>query len=86
MRDTSAIEQNLYRRVGTLLLASAISIPVLKLLHLSVPFFDAPDATAGFDWTLAEVQQLHLAMSDTMQREVDLLAALASPTPALVAA
>lgn len=54
--------------------------------ELLVPVFDATDAVAGFDWTLAEVQQLHLAMSDVMQREVDTLAALAPGSRALVAA
>ena len=54
--------------------------------ELLVPVFDATDAVAGFDWTLAEVQQLHLAMSDVMQREIDALAALAPPPRALVPA
>jgi flavin-dependent dehydrogenase len=36
---------------------------------LSVPFFAITDRIASFDWSLAEVQQLHRAMSDLMQRE-----------------
>lgn len=44
--------------------------------QLSAPFFAITDRIASFDWTLAEVQQLHRAMSDVMQREVEALAGL----------
>lgn len=53
---------------------------------LSIPLFDATDAVAGFDWNLSEVQQLHLTMSDAMQREVDALAAMEALAPPSVAA
>jgi menaquinone-9 beta-reductase len=42
--------------------------------QLSVPFFEITDRIASLDWTLDEVQRLHLGMSDIMQREVDTLA------------
>lgn len=41
--------------------------------ELSLPLFEMTDAVASFDWTLDEVQQLHLAMSEVMQREVEML-------------
>ncbi len=41
--------------------------------ELSLPFFELTDAIASFDWTLDEVQQLHLRMSEVMQREVEVL-------------
>lgn len=44
--------------------------------ELSVPFFDVTDTVAGFEWTLDEVQRLHLAMSDAMRREMDVLTEL----------
>lgn len=53
---------------------------------LAIPLFDITDAVAGFAWTLDEVQQLHLKMSDAMQAEVDVLAALDSHPTDRVAA
>lgn len=54
--------------------------------ELSIPFFDATDVVAGYAWTLPQVQQLHLTMSDVMQDEVDALVGLepvhASPVAA----
>ena len=43
---------------------------------LAIPLFDITDTVASFTWTLPEVQRLHLAMSDTIQHEVDALAIL----------
>lgn len=43
---------------------------------LSVELFAATDTVAGFAWDLAQVQQLHLVLSDVMQREVDVLGGL----------
>ena len=47
--------------------------------ELSTPVFDATEAVAGFGWSLEEVQQLHLTISDAMQREVDVLSGLHMP-------
>jgi flavin-dependent dehydrogenase len=44
---------------------------------LSAPFFEITDRIARLDWTLDEVQRLHLDMSDIMQREVDALSGAA---------
>jgi 2-polyprenyl-6-methoxyphenol hydroxylase-like FAD-dependent oxidoreductase len=44
--------------------------------QLAAPFFAITDRIASFEWTLAEVQQLHRDMSELMQREVDTLAGL----------
>lgn len=44
--------------------------------RLSLPFFEVTNAIAGFAWDLAEVQGLHLAMSDAMKREHAAVAAL----------
>lgn len=43
--------------------------------ELSLPMLAATDAVAGFGWDLPGVQRLHLRMSETMQREVEVLAA-----------
>lgn len=49
---------------------------------LSTDFFAVTDRIASFAWDLAELQQLHLAMSDAMRAEYDHLAGL-DPMPAL---
>lgn len=43
--------------------------------ELSLRFFELTDRVASFDWTLDEVQRLHLAMSDLMRREADVAGA-----------
>lgn len=53
---------------------------------LSIPMFDVTDAVAGFNWTLDELRRLHLAMSDAMQREVDVLTQLDGRSTGRVAA
>jgi flavin-dependent dehydrogenase len=52
---------------------------------LSVPFFAITDRIASFEWTLAEVQQLHRDMSELMQLEVDMLAGLDTAAASQVA-
>jgi 2-polyprenyl-6-methoxyphenol hydroxylase-like FAD-dependent oxidoreductase len=48
---------------------------------LSVALFDATDAIASFDWDLTELQSLHIALNQTMKREVEYLAALPDHAP-----
>jgi flavin-dependent dehydrogenase len=42
--------------------------------RLSAELFDITDAIAGYDWTLDEIKELHLRLSDAMNREVAQLA------------
>jgi menaquinone-9 beta-reductase len=50
--------------------------------QLSVPLFDTTEAIASYDWSLAEVQSLHLELSDAMKREVSHLRGRRSPAAA----
>jgi flavin-dependent dehydrogenase len=53
--------------------------------QLAAPFFAITDRIASFDWTLAQVQQLHRDMSEVMQREAAALAGLDTPRAPQVA-
>jgi flavin-dependent dehydrogenase len=44
--------------------------------HLSTGLFDITEIVAGYRWTLDEIKELHLRMSDAMNREVAHLAEL----------
>jgi flavin-dependent dehydrogenase len=50
--------------------------------QLSVPLFDTTEAIASYDWSLSEVQSLHLELSDAMKREVSHLRGRRSPAAA----
>lgn len=69
--------------------------PMARALHdyertrdaLASDILQGSDAIAGFDWTLDEVQRLHLGISRAMQREVAALSSLpAAQRPVLSAA
>ncbi len=49
---------------------------------LSVALFDATDAISSFDWDLTQLQSLHIALNQAMQREVEYLSALPDHAPA----
>lgn len=54
--------------------------------ELSLDFFELTDRIASFDWGLSELQDLHLAMSDAMKHEYQVLARREDPpVPAVVA-
>lgn len=50
--------------------------------ELSVGLLEITDAVASFDWTLDEVQQLHLDLSAEMSREVETIVGLDGPASA----
>lgn len=50
--------------------------------ELSLRFFDLTDRVAAYDWTLAEVAQLHRELAREMSREVEALVAATAPAVA----
>ena len=49
--------------------------------ELSIELFDITDEIASYDWNLDRLQELHLQLSRTMNREVDALLELDAPAP-----
>ena len=43
--------------------------------ELALPLFEVTDRIASFEWSLAELEELHLRLSDAMKREVAEMAA-----------
>jgi 2-polyprenyl-6-methoxyphenol hydroxylase-like FAD-dependent oxidoreductase len=71
LRDAQLLTTALDRTLGGATPADALGHYEHTRDQLSDPFLTITDRIASFDWTLDEVQQLHLAMSDLTQREVD---------------
>jgi hypothetical protein len=53
--------------------------------EMSMELFDVTDEIAGYRWSLPELKNMHLRLSDAMNREVAHLAALSEELPLPVA-